>query len=68
MARVIGADGLVVVSALSQQEAHEYLQDLTETVCNPGSEFYPEDPVDAKLYDDKRAELVAYLKTFPVVI
>jgi hypothetical protein len=68
MARVIGADGLVIVSSLTQPEAHDYLQDLTQAVCNPGSEFYPENPVDAKLYADKRAELVTYLKTFPVQI
>lgn len=69
MARVIGADGLVVVSSLTQQEAHDYLQELTHSqVYAPGTEFWPDNPVDSKLYSDKRAELVAYLKTFPVQI
>lgn len=58
-----------VVTDLTQQEAHDYLQDLRIALLFPGTDFDSygkgfED--DRQKYLDKIEEVKAYLATFPV--
>lgn len=57
------------VTTLTQQEAHQYLQDLRQAILNPGTDYDMWGKgfeADRQAYHDKIDELKNYLATFPV--
>jgi hypothetical protein len=55
----------VVVTSLTQEEAHEMRREIIIALHNPGIEFGENDEESRKIYVGKLKALDAHLETFP---